>query len=104
MQGRTTLVIAHRLSTIVGADVIYVVDQGRIIESGTHQSLIERRGKYYQLYAQNFSMRRARRKRRWLSLNAYSNIPALSRAASLVFYRTLYPPGVSDQPQDSHGR
>jgi ATP-binding cassette, subfamily B, bacterial MsbA len=54
MQGRTTLVIAHRLSTIVEADVIYVVDQGRIIESGTHQTLLARRGKYFQLYAQNF--------------------------------------------------
>ena len=54
MQGRTTLVIAHRLSTIVGADIIYVIDQGRVIESGTHQSLLAQQGKYYQLYAQNF--------------------------------------------------
>jgi subfamily B ATP-binding cassette protein MsbA len=51
MRGRTTLVIAHRLSTIVGADCIYVVEGGRIIESGTHQTLIEQRGKYFQLYA-----------------------------------------------------
>jgi len=56
MQGRTTLVIAHRLSTIVGADIIYVVDQGRIIESGTHQSLLAQQGKYHQLYARNFEM------------------------------------------------
>jgi len=59
MQGRTTLVIAHRLSTIVGADIIYVVDNGRIIESGTHQSLIGKQGKYYQLYSQNFDMESA---------------------------------------------
>lgn len=55
MRGRTTLVIAHRLSTIVNADIIYVLDQGRIIESGTHASLLARQGKYYQLYAENFA-------------------------------------------------
>ena len=54
MQGRTTLVIAHRLSTIIGADIIYVVDQGRIIESGTHESLLASRGKYFQLYSHSF--------------------------------------------------
>jgi subfamily B ATP-binding cassette protein MsbA len=54
MRGRTTLVIAHRLSTIVNADVIYVVGDGRIIESGSHESLLAERGKYYQLYANNF--------------------------------------------------
>lgn len=54
MKGRTTLVIAHRLSTIVSADIIYVVEGGRLIESGSHDALIARRGKYYQLYAQNF--------------------------------------------------
>jgi subfamily B ATP-binding cassette protein MsbA len=56
MQGRTTLVIAHRLSTIVGADIIYVVEYGRIIESGSHQSLMAKQGKYFQLYSQNFEL------------------------------------------------
>jgi subfamily B ATP-binding cassette protein MsbA len=55
MQGRTTLVIAHRLSTIVNADIIYVVDNGRIIESGSHSHLIASQGKYSQLYSQNFA-------------------------------------------------
>ncbi|MEK6746399.1 MAG: ABC transporter ATP-binding protein [Pseudomonadota bacterium] len=54
MQGRTTLVIAHRLSTIVGADIIYVIESGQIIESGSHTNLLEQRGKYYQLYADGF--------------------------------------------------
>lgn len=53
MEGRTTLVIAHRLSTIANADIIHVVHQGRIIESGTHQELLERKGRYHQLYAYN---------------------------------------------------
>lgn len=56
MQGRTTMVIAHRLSTIVGADVIYVVENGKIIESGSHEKLMELRGKYYQLYANSFDV------------------------------------------------
>lgn len=54
MKGRTTLVIAHRLSTIVSADIIYVLEGGQIIESGSHTNLLEQQGKYYQLYANSF--------------------------------------------------
>ena len=50
MLGRTTFVIAHRLSTIKNSDVIMVLEQGRIIERGSHDSLLEQKGRYYQLY------------------------------------------------------
>ena len=50
MQGRTTLIIAHRFSTIIHADRILVMDQGRIIESGTHQQLLASQGQYWRLY------------------------------------------------------
>ena len=56
MQGRTTFVIAHRLSTIQNSDVIMVLDHGRIIERGNHESLIEKKGTYYQLYTGAFEM------------------------------------------------
>ena len=53
MEGRTTFVIAHRLSTVKNSDCIMVLEQGRIIERGTHDQLIEEKGKYYQLYTGN---------------------------------------------------
>lgn len=53
MKGRTTFVIAHRLSTVKNSDCIMVLEQGRIIERGTHDQLLEERGKYYQLYTGN---------------------------------------------------
>lgn len=53
MNGRTTFVIAHRLSTVKNSDCIMVLEQGRIIERGTHDELIEEKGRYYQLYTGN---------------------------------------------------
>jgi ATP-binding cassette, subfamily B, bacterial len=50
MEGRTTFMVAHRLSTIRDADQILVVNHGRIVESGTHEELLEQSGLYYQLY------------------------------------------------------
>jgi ATP-binding cassette subfamily B protein len=54
MRGRTSLVIAHRLSTIISADVIFVVENGRIVESGTHAVLLARNGPYARLYNKQF--------------------------------------------------
>ena len=53
MHGRTTFVIAHRLSTVKNSDCIMVLEQGRIIERGNHEQLLEKKGKYYQLYTGN---------------------------------------------------
>jgi len=54
MRGRTSLVIAHRLSTVLSADVIFVVEGGRIVESGTHPVLLARNGAYASLYRRQF--------------------------------------------------
>lgn len=56
MQGRTVFVIAHRLSTVRNSDVIMVLEQGHIIERGSHDKLIEEKGKYYQLYTGAFEL------------------------------------------------
>ncbi len=54
MEGRTSFVIAHRLSTITSADIILVVDGGKIVERGTHRELLSRRGAYFKLYMRQF--------------------------------------------------
>ena len=55
MAGRTTFVIAHRLSTVKNSDCIIVLEQGRVIERGNHDKLMEEKGKYYQLYTGNLA-------------------------------------------------
>jgi ATP-binding cassette subfamily B protein len=54
MEGRTVLVIAHRLSTVQNSKAILVLDNGRIIERGSHDNLIEQKGRYYQFYTGAF--------------------------------------------------
>jgi len=55
MKGRTTLVIAHRLSTVIGADLIYVIQKGRVVEQGNHVNLMDRSGVYQRLYNLQFA-------------------------------------------------
>lgn len=55
MRGRTTLVIAHRLSTVTSADLIHVIDGGRLVESGTHETLLRKGGAYARLYQLQFA-------------------------------------------------
>ncbi len=55
MQGRTSIVIAHRLSTIRDSDIIIVMDHGEIVESGNHEALLAKRGKYYELYMTQYA-------------------------------------------------
>ena len=55
MKNRTSLIIAHRLSTIRDADKIVVMDQGRVVEIGNHEELLEQKGRYYSLYMTQFA-------------------------------------------------
>ncbi len=55
MKNRTSIIIAHRLSTIRDADMIVVMDQGRIVESGSHEELLTKKGKYYELYMTQYA-------------------------------------------------
>ncbi|MPM72348.1 putative ABC transporter ATP-binding protein [bioreactor metagenome] len=55
MKGRTSFIIAHRLSTIRDADVIMVIDNGQIVEKGSHEELIDKKGIYYNMYSKQFS-------------------------------------------------
>lgn len=57
LHGRTSFIIAHRLSTIRQADVILMVEGGKVIEKGTHEQLMQKKGAYYRLYSKQYSMR-----------------------------------------------
>jgi ATP-binding cassette subfamily B protein len=77
MSGRTTFVIAHRLSTIRNADVVMHIENGEIIEQGTHRSLLEQQGKYHELYMSQFSTEEQR------ELQAMNGSPALMPAPAI---------------------
>ncbi len=68
MRGRTSLVIAHRLSTVLAADVILVLDRGRLVERGTHEELLRREGIYASLYETQF-------RRKALALDVTAELP-----------------------------
>ena len=55
MKNRTSIIIAHRLSTIRDADLIVVMDQGQIVEQGSHEELLAQKGKYYELYMTQYA-------------------------------------------------
>lgn len=55
MHGRTTIAIAHRLSTVMAADIIFVMDRGRVVQHGKHRELLARHGLYAALYRQQFA-------------------------------------------------
>ena len=57
MKNRTTFIIAHRLSTIKDADIIMVIDHGKIVEKGSHDELLKMKGYYYDLYQSQFTNR-----------------------------------------------
>ncbi|MBS7577438.1 MULTISPECIES: ABC transporter ATP-binding protein [unclassified Enterococcus] len=59
LKGRTSFIIAHRLSTIVNSDKIFYIDNGQIIEAGNHQTLLNKKGKYYQLYQSQYNLLQA---------------------------------------------
>ena len=58
MKNKTTLVIAHRLSTILDADLIYVIDNGKVLETGNHNNLLKNKGLYSKLYKLQFSQQK----------------------------------------------
>ena len=70
LKGRTSFVIAHRLSTIRNADLVLMIDDGRIIERGTHQGLLEQRGAYYELYRSQFHTLEEEEKKQTVSSEA----------------------------------
>ena len=72
MQNKTTLVIAHRLSTILDADLIYVIDNGKVLESGNHKSLIKNKGLYAKLYKLQFASQKGSRNK-IIALRDYKN-------------------------------
>lgn len=55
MKGRTCFIVAHRLSTIKNADIILVMEQGNVVEQGNHETLLKKRGYYYNLYTSQFA-------------------------------------------------